>query len=128
MCWGGGHRPHTNDIELLHIADLLVKVRTRVYSIKAGNVRHAHEWQVWREVELPEGRVLMPGVISHGTDLVEHPELAAERLQNYASVVGRERVQAGSDRGMGSRVGHSEIVWAKLQAAADGARLASVRL
>lgn len=128
VCWGSGHRPHVNDIELRHLADLLVRVRARVYSIEAGNVRHAHEWQVWRDVELPDDRLLMPGVISHATDLVEHPELVAERLQRYASVVGRERVQAGSDCGMGSRVGHPEIVWAKLRAAADGARLASERL
>jgi 5-methyltetrahydropteroyltriglutamate--homocysteine methyltransferase len=128
VCWGSGHRPHTNDIELRHIADLLVRINARVYSIEAGNVRHAHEWQVWRDVDLPEGRVLMPGVISHATDLVEHPELIAERLCSYANVVGRDRVQAGSDCGMGSRVGHAEIVWAKLRALGDGARLASDRL
>jgi 5-methyltetrahydropteroyltriglutamate--homocysteine methyltransferase len=128
VCWGSGHRPHMNDIELRHIADLLVKIRAHVYSIEAGNVRHAHAWRVWRDVDLPDDRVLMPGVISHATDLVEHPELIAERLCNYASVVGQERVQAGSDCGMGSRVGHPEIAWAKLRAAADGARLATERL
>jgi 5-methyltetrahydropteroyltriglutamate--homocysteine methyltransferase len=127
-CWGSGHRPHTNDIELKHIADLLVKINATAYSIEAANVRHAHEWQVWKDVKLPEGRMLMPGVISHATDLVEHPDFVAERLMNYASVVGKENVQAGTDCGMGSRVGHEEIVWAKFAAMAEGARRASNQL
>jgi 5-methyltetrahydropteroyltriglutamate--homocysteine methyltransferase len=98
------------------------------YSIEAANVRHEHEYHVWETVKLPPGKMLMPGVISHATDLVEHPELIAERLVNYARRVGRENVQAGTDCGMGSRVGHEEIVWAKLKAMAEGARLASQRL
>jgi len=125
VCWGSGHRPHTNDIELKYIADLLIKINATAYSIEAGNVRHAHEWKVWKDVKLPDGRILMPGVISHATDLVEHPDLIAERLVNFASVVGRENVQAGTDCGMGSRVGHEEIVWAKFAAMAEGARRAS---
>ena len=128
VCWGSGHRPHVNDIELRHIADLLVKVNAEAYSIEAGNVRHAHEWVVWRDVKLPEGRILMPGVISHATDLVEHPDLVAERLVNFASVVGKENVQVGTDCGIGSRVGNEEIVWAKLRAGAEGARRASAKL
>jgi 5-methyltetrahydropteroyltriglutamate--homocysteine methyltransferase len=128
VCWGSGHRPHVNDIELRHIADLLLKVRAQTYSIEAGNVRHAHEWQVWQDVKLPDGKMLMPGVISHATDLVEHPDLVAERLLKYASVVGKENVQAGTDCGIGSRVGHEEIVWAKLKASAEGARRASIQL
>jgi 5-methyltetrahydropteroyltriglutamate--homocysteine methyltransferase len=129
VCWGSGHRPHLNDIELRHIADLLLKVRAEAYSIEAGNVRHAHEWRVWKDVvKVPEGKILMPGVISHATDLVEHPDLVAERLINYASVVGKENVQAGTDCGIGSRVGHEEIVWAKLRASAEGARRASLHL
>jgi 5-methyltetrahydropteroyltriglutamate--homocysteine methyltransferase len=128
VCWGSGHRPHTNDVPLKDIADLLVKVNATAYSIEAGNVRHQHEWRVWEDVKLPEGKTLVPGVISHATDLVEHPELVADRLVNYASVVGRENVQAGTDCGIGSRVGHPEIVWAKLSAMAEGAELASKRL
>jgi 5-methyltetrahydropteroyltriglutamate--homocysteine methyltransferase len=128
VCWGSGHRPHTNDIPLRDIADLLVKINADAYSVEAGNVRHAHEWRVWEEVKLPDGRTLIPGVVSHATDLVEHPELVAERLVNYARVVGRENVQAGTDCGIGSRVGHEEIAWAKLQAMGEGAALASARL
>ena len=127
-CWGSGHRPHTNDIELKYIADLLIKINAKAYSIEAGNVRHAHEWTVWKDVKLPDGKILMPGVISHATDLVEHPELVAERLVNYASLVGKENLQTNTDCGIGSRVGHEEVVWAKLKAMSDGARLASDRL
>ena len=128
VCWGSGHRPHVSDIDLVHIADLLLKVNAQAYSIEAGNVRHAHEWTVWRDVKLPDGKILVPGVISHATDLVEAPGLVAERLVNYASVVGRENVQAGTDCGIGSRVGHEEIVWAKLRAMAQGCELASRQL
>ena len=117
--------PHVNDIELKHIADLLLKINAQSYSIEAANVRHEHEWHVWEDVKLPDGKILMPGVISHATDLVEHPRLVAERLVNYASVVGKENVQTGTDCGIGSRVGHEEIVWAKLKAMAEGARIAS---
>jgi len=128
VCWGSGHRPHVTDIDLAHIADLLLKVNAQAYSVEAGNVRHAHEWTVWRDVKLPDGKILVPGVISHATDLVEAPGLVAERLVNYASVVGRENLQAGTDCGIGSRVGHEEIVWAKLRAMAQGCELASRQL
>jgi 5-methyltetrahydropteroyltriglutamate--homocysteine methyltransferase len=128
FCWGSGHRPHVNDIELKHIADLAMKINAQAYSIEASNVRHAHEWVVWRDVKLPDGKMLMPGVIGHMTDLVEHPDLVAERLVNFANVVGKENVQAGTDCGIGSRVGHEEIVWAKLEAMVEGARRASQRL
>lgn len=127
-CWGSGHRPHVNDIELRHIADLLVQINARQYSIEAANVRHEHEYRVWEDVKLPDGKMLMPGVIAHATDLVEHPELVAERLMKYAKLVGRENVQTGTDCGIGSRVGHEEIAWAKLATMAEGARLASKRL
>ena len=106
----------------------MLKIHADAYSIEAGNVRHAHEWRVWQDVKLPDGKMLMPGVISHATDLVEHPDLVAERLINYANVIGKENVQAGTDCGIGSRVGHEEIVWAKLRASAEGARRASARL
>lgn len=127
-CWGSGHRPHTTDIDLAHVVDLLVTINAQCYAIESSNVRHAHEWQVWRDVTLPEGRMVMPGMVSHATDLVEHPELIAERLVNFASVLGRENVQGGTDCGIGSRVGHEEIAWAKLRALGEGARLASSRL
>jgi 5-methyltetrahydropteroyltriglutamate--homocysteine methyltransferase len=127
-CWGSGHRPHVTDIELRHFADLLLKINAQCYNVEAGNVRHAHEWQVWKEVKLPDGKILMPGVISHATDLVEHPDLVKERILKYASVVGKENVETGTDCGIGSRVGHEEIVWAKLEAMAEGARRASAEL
>jgi 5-methyltetrahydropteroyltriglutamate--homocysteine methyltransferase len=128
VCWGSGHRPHVTDIPLADIADLLVTVNAQAYSVEAGNVRHAHEWRVWEHVKLPEGKILVPGVVSHATDLVENPGLVAERLVNYASVVGRENVQGGTDCGIGSRVGHEEVAWAKLEALAGGAALATRRL
>jgi 5-methyltetrahydropteroyltriglutamate--homocysteine methyltransferase len=127
-CWGSGHRPHVNDIELKYIADLMIRINAKQYSIEAANVRHQHEYHVWEEVKLPEGKMLMPGVIAHATDLVEHPEMVAERIINYANVVGRENVQTGTDCGIGSRVGHEEIVWAKLRTMAEGARIASQKL
>ena len=127
-CWGSGHRPHTNDIELKHIADLMLKINAKQYSIEAANVRHEHEYHVWEDVKLPDGKMLMPGVIAHATDLVEHPELVAERLVNYANLVGKENVQTGTDCGIGSRVGHEEVVWAKLKAMSEGAAIASRKL
>jgi 5-methyltetrahydropteroyltriglutamate--homocysteine methyltransferase len=127
-CWGSGHRPHVNDIELRHIADLLLGINAQQYSIEAANVRHEHEYRVWEHVKLPAGKLLMPGVVGHATDLVEHPELIAERLVRYADIVGRENVQGGTDCGLGSRVGHQEVVWAKLAAMVEGARIASQQL
>jgi len=127
-CWGSGHRPHTNDIELKHIADLIIKINALQYNIEAANVRHEHEYHVWEELKLPDGKMLMPGVISHSTDLVEHPELVAERIVRCASIVGRENVQTSTDCGIGSRVGQEEVVWAKLRAMSEGAKLASERL
>jgi 5-methyltetrahydropteroyltriglutamate--homocysteine methyltransferase len=126
-CWGSGHRPHVTDIELKYIADILVTIKAQQFSIEAANVRHQHEYKVWQDVDL-QGKMLMPGVISHATDLVEHPEVVAERIVNFASVIGRENVQTGTDCGIGSRVGHEEIVWAKLRAMSDGAALASKQL
>jgi 5-methyltetrahydropteroyltriglutamate--homocysteine methyltransferase len=127
-CWGSGHRPHVNDIELKHIADIMVKINAQQYSVEAANVRHEHEYHVWEDVKLPAGKMLMPGVIAHATDLVEHPALVAERLVNYAQRVGRENVQTGTDCGIGSRVGHEEVVWAKLKSMSEGARMASKKL
>jgi len=127
-CWGSSHGPHKNDIPLRRIVDLILKVNAECISIEASNARHGHDWTVWQEVKLPEGRSLMPGVVGHSTDLIEDPELVAERLVRYAELVGRENVIAGTDCGLGQRVGHPELVWAKLAASAEGARLASQQL
>jgi 5-methyltetrahydropteroyltriglutamate--homocysteine methyltransferase len=128
MCWGSGHRPHTNDLEFKNFVDLLFKVNAQAFSFEASNVRHAHEYRVFEDFKLPAGRIIVPGVVGHFTDLVEHPELVAERLVNYANLVGMENVHAGTDCGIGSRVGHEEIAWAKLKAMADGAEIATKRL
>jgi 5-methyltetrahydropteroyltriglutamate--homocysteine methyltransferase len=128
MCWGSGHRPHTNDIEFKHIVDKLLQVKAQCVTFEASNPRHAHEYRVFEDVKLPEGKIIAPGVVGHYTDLVEHPELVAERLCNYAKLVGMENVQASTDCGIGSRVGHEEIVWAKLKAMAEGCRIAGKRM
>jgi 5-methyltetrahydropteroyltriglutamate--homocysteine methyltransferase len=127
FCWGSWHGPHTHDIALKDVIDLVLQIRAQCYSFEAGNVRHEHEWALWKDIKLPEGKLIMPGVISHATNIVEHPELIAQRLQNFASAVGRENVIGGSDCGLGGRL-HDELVWAKLSALAEGARLASRRL
>jgi 5-methyltetrahydropteroyltriglutamate--homocysteine methyltransferase len=128
ICWGSHHGPHRDDIPLRDLADLVLKVRAGCYSVEAANPRHEHEWAVWEEVRLPEGKSLMPGVAGHATDIIEHPELVAQRLIRFARLVGRENVVAGTDCGLGGRVGHPEIVWAKLADLAEGARLASAQL
>lgn len=127
MCWGSWHGPHLTDIPLRDIVDLLLTIRVGAYSLEAGNVRHEHEWKVWRDVKLPEGRLLIPGVVSHATNVVEHPELVADRIVQYAQLVGRENVVAGTDCGLGGRI-HPSLAWAKLQSLVEGARLASDRL
>jgi len=125
VCWGSGHGSHLNDIPLRDIVDLMLSVHARCYSVEAANPRHEHEWEVWRDVRLPEDKILMPGVVGHASDLVEHPALVAQRLTRFADLVGRPRLVAGTDCGLGSRVGHPEIAWAKLRALVEGARLAS---
>jgi 5-methyltetrahydropteroyltriglutamate--homocysteine methyltransferase len=127
-CWGSSHGPHKNDIPLRHIMDLILSVKAECISIEASNPRHEHDWTVWQDTKLPEGKSLMPGVIGHSSDLIEDPELVAERLVRYAGLVGKENVIAGTDCGLGQRVGHPEIVWAKLAASAEGARLATKQL
>jgi 5-methyltetrahydropteroyltriglutamate--homocysteine methyltransferase len=129
VCWGSWNGPHTGDVALRDIVDLILKVRVGGYSLEQANPRHEHEWHVWEDVELPEGKVLYPGVISHATNVVEHPELVAERIVRLANLVGRERVVASTDCGFAQtpfvqRV-HPSIVWAKLGALAEGARLAT---
>ena len=128
VCWGSIHHPHKNDIPLRDIVDIILKVNAGVYSIEAANPRHDHEWQVWQDVKLPAGKALMPGVVGHYCDFIEHPELVAQRLGRYAGVVGRENVIAGTDCGLGGRVGHPKIVWAKFAAMAEGARIATKQL
>lgn len=125
VCWGSFHGPHHDDIPLKDIADLIFRVRAGSYSIEASNPCHEHEWRVFEEVKLPKGATLVPGVIGHCTDFVEHPDLVAERLVRYAKLVGRENVLAGSDCGIGTRVGHPSICWAKFEAMAEGARRAT---
>ena len=127
LCWGSWHGPHVTDIPLRDIVDVMLAVNCRAYSFEAGNVRHEHEWKVWREVKLPPDRILIPGVVSHATNVVEHPELVADRIVRFAQTVGRERVIAGTDCGLGGRV-HPDIAWAKLAALAEGAALASRQL
>jgi 5-methyltetrahydropteroyltriglutamate--homocysteine methyltransferase len=127
MCWGSWQGPHTTDIALRDIVEVMLKVKAQAYSIEAGNVRHEHEYKVWREVKLPAGKILIPGVVSHATNVVEHPELVADRLVAYANAVGRENVVAGTDCGLGGRV-HPQIARAKFKALNEGARLASRQL
>ena len=128
VCWGSYHGPHKYDIPLNEIVDLVLKVRAGCYSIEASNPCHEHEWRVWEGVKLPDGKLLMPGVIGHYSDFIEHPRAIADRLIRYAKIVGRENVIAGSDCGIGSRVGHPQVGWAKFQAMAEGARIASREL
>jgi 5-methyltetrahydropteroyltriglutamate--homocysteine methyltransferase len=127
ICWGSWHGPHTTDLPLRDIVDVMLKVKAQAYSVEAGNVRHEHEYKVWQDVQLPDGKILIPGVVSHATNVVEHPELVADRLISYARAVGRENVIAGTDCGLGGRV-HPQIARAKLNVLAEGARLATARL
>jgi 5-methyltetrahydropteroyltriglutamate--homocysteine methyltransferase len=127
ICWGAWHGPHTQDIPLKHIADILVKVRAQAYAIEGANARHEHEWQVWKDTKLPDGKILIPGIVAHATNGIEHPELVAWRIKNYASVVGRENVIASTDCGLGYRV-HPDIAWGKFKSLVEGARLASKEL
>ncbi len=127
FCWGSWHGAHTHDLPLAAVLDIALEVNAQATSFEAGNVRHQHEWTAWKAVKLPDGKILVPGVVSHATNLVEHPELIAQRIKNFADVVGRENVIAGTDCGLGSRL-HEDLVWAKLWALAEGARLASKAL
>jgi 5-methyltetrahydropteroyltriglutamate--homocysteine methyltransferase len=127
ICWGSWHGPHTTDIPLRDIVDVMLLVKAQAYSVEAGNVRHEHEYKLWSEVKLPDGKILMPGVVSHATNVVEHPELVADRILAYGNAVGRENVIAGTDCGLGGRV-HPEIAWSKLKALEEGARFASEQL
>jgi 5-methyltetrahydropteroyltriglutamate--homocysteine methyltransferase len=124
MCWGSWHGPHVHDLEMVHLVDVMLKVKARYYLIEAANARHEHEYAVWESVKLPPGKVVVPGVVTHSTDIVEHPELVAQRIARFAERVGRDNVMAGTDCGFGGRT-HPQIAWAKLQSLVDGAALAS---
>ena len=132
VCWGSWPGPHVSDVALKDIVDLILKVRAGAYVIESANPRHEHEWQVWKNVKLPDGKVLIPGVISHATNVVEHPELIAERITRFAGLLGRENVIAGTDCGFAQgtfyRRVHPTVMWAKFEALVEGARLASKQL
>jgi 5-methyltetrahydropteroyltriglutamate--homocysteine methyltransferase len=132
LCWGSWQGPHVHDLGLRDIVDLLLRVKAQAYSVEAATPRHAYEWRVWEDVALPAGKVLIPGVIAHTTAVVEHPETVAERIMNFAQVVGRERVIAGADCGFAQGAmyqrQHPIVMWAKFEALVEGARLASKRL
>jgi 5-methyltetrahydropteroyltriglutamate--homocysteine methyltransferase len=130
VCWGNNESPHTGDVALRDIVDIILQVKAQCYSIEAANPRHGHEWTVWQEVKLPDGKMLMPGVIDSLTNFVEHPEYVAERIVRYANLVGRENVIAGVDCGFGTGASaspriHPELVMGKFRALAEGARLAT---
>jgi 5-methyltetrahydropteroyltriglutamate--homocysteine methyltransferase len=131
-CYSTNIAPRVHDFELKHFADLMLKVRAAAYLVEAANPRHEHEWAIWRDVKLPDDKIIIPGVVSHCVHLVEHPELVAQRIARFADVVGPERVIAGTDCGFGtSGAGdevHPDVAWAKLRAMVEGARLASQRL
>ncbi|HXL45601.1 MAG TPA: cobalamin-independent methionine synthase II family protein [Candidatus Binatia bacterium] len=127
LCWGSWHGPHTTDIPMRDIVEIMLAVKCRAYSFEAANVRHEHEWKVWQDVKLPDGKLILPGIVSHATNVVEHPELVAERITKFANAVGKERVIASTDCGLGGRV-HPQIAWAKLEALAQGAALATRQL
>jgi 5-methyltetrahydropteroyltriglutamate--homocysteine methyltransferase len=132
VCWGSWPGPHVTDVPLKGIVDLVLKVKAGTYLIEGANPRHEHEWRVWESVKLPEGKVIAPGMISHATNVVEHPELVAQRIVRLAKLVGRDRVMASTDCGFAQgpfhRRVHPTIMWAKLEALAEGARLASTEL
>jgi 5-methyltetrahydropteroyltriglutamate--homocysteine methyltransferase len=129
LCWGNGEAPHTHDIALRDIIDLVLGCHAAGISVEAANPRHGHEWEVFNEVRLPDDRYLIPGVIDSTTNFVEHPELIAQRIDNYVRILGAERVVAGTDCGFGTSVGRDRVVrsvaWAKLAAMVEGARIAS---
>ena len=132
ICWGSWNGPHTNDVALRDIVDLVLRVNVGGYSLEMANPRHEHEWRVWESVKLPEGKYLLPGLVSHATNIVEHPELVAERIVRLAKLIGRERVVASTDCGFAqgpfARRVHPQIMWAKLGALAEGARIATKQL
>jgi 5-methyltetrahydropteroyltriglutamate--homocysteine methyltransferase len=128
ICWGSNHGPHKNDIPFSDIIDIFLRGRAGCYSFEFANPRHEHEWRVWEDVKLPEGKTIMPGVVGHATDIIEHPRLVADRLILFAKLVGKENVIAGTDCGLSARLSHPELSWAKLEALVEGARIATKEL
>ena len=124
LCWGSWHGPHAYDIPLADMVDVMLAINAQTYLFEAGNVRHEHEYRLWESVPLPKGKILAPGVVSHATALIEHPDLVSERIQRFARLVGAENVIASTDCGLGLRC-HPQIAWAKLKSLAEGARRAS---
>jgi 5-methyltetrahydropteroyltriglutamate--homocysteine methyltransferase len=127
FCWGSWHGPHAFDLPLADLVDVMLAVKAKFYSFEAANVRHEHEYRLWERVVLPAGKVILPGVVTHSTDLIEHRELVSERIQRFARLVGPDRVMASCDCGFGGRT-HPQIAWAKLRALCEGAALASEAL
>jgi 5-methyltetrahydropteroyltriglutamate--homocysteine methyltransferase len=132
MCWGSWHGPHTTDAPLREIAPVILQIKAGAFSLEAANPRHEHEYHVWEDIKFPDGKIIIPGVVAHTTNCVEHPELVAERIMRYARMVGRENVIAGVDcgfaQGLATARVHSSIMWEKFRMLAEGARLASQRL
>lgn len=127
LCWGSWHGPHSADLPLADVVDIMLKVKAQTYSIEAANVRHEHEVDLWKDVKLPDGKILAPGVVTHSTPLIEHPQLVANRIERFANLVGRENVIASTDCGLGLRL-HPSLAWKKLNVLTEGARLASASL
>ncbi|MGA3309251.1 MAG: cobalamin-independent methionine synthase II family protein [Xanthobacteraceae bacterium] len=127
LCWGSWHGPHTTDIPMKHLVDLMLAINCDYYSFEAANARHEHEWKLWKNIKLPAGKKILPGIVSHSTNLIEDPELVADRIIRFAEAVGRDNVIASTDCGLGGRV-HPQIAWAKLKALSEGAALASKQL
>ncbi len=127
LCWGSWHGPHVTDLPMRDIIDVMLEIKVGGYTFEAANARHEHEYAVWRDFKLPDHKVILPGVVSHSTNVVEHPDLVAERIVRFAEIVGRERVIASTDCGLGGRI-HPDIAWAKLEAMGEGARIASKKL
>jgi 5-methyltetrahydropteroyltriglutamate--homocysteine methyltransferase len=127
FCWGSWHGPHVYDIPMADIVDVMLRVNAQCYLFEAANPRHEHEYVVWESVKLPPGKIIVPGMVTHSTDVVEHPELVSQRIQRFAKLVGKENVMAGADCGFGRR-SHPQIGWAKLKALVEGAALATKAL
>jgi 5-methyltetrahydropteroyltriglutamate--homocysteine methyltransferase len=127
LCWGSWHGPHAHDIEMIHMVDIMLRVKAQAYLFEAANARHEHEYAVWETVKLPAGKIAVPGIVTHSTDVVEHPELVSQRIARFAKLVGKENVIAGADCGFGGR-SHPQIAWAKLRSLVEGADRATKAL
>jgi 5-methyltetrahydropteroyltriglutamate--homocysteine methyltransferase len=127
LCWGSWHGPHSADLPLPDVVDIILGIKAQMYLIEAANVRHEHEIALWEDTKLPDGKIIAPGVVTHSTPLIEHPQLVADRIQRWAGLIGRENVVASTDCGLGLRL-HPQLAWAKLRSLTEGARIASEAL